>query len=64
MKYPIGMTLNRTWLAFANKKRCRHADAIHCLGFISWRMGRARFSIGDIVYLLCLMSVVYASRWL
>lgn len=20
MKYPIGMTLNRTWLAFANKK--------------------------------------------
>ena len=22
MKYPIGMTLNRTWLAFANKKRC------------------------------------------
>ena len=51
MKYPIGMTLNRTWLAFANKKRCRHADAIHSLGFISWRMGRARFSIGDIVYL-------------
>ena len=45
------MTLNRTWLAFANKKRCRHADAIHSLGFISWRMGRARFSIGDIVYL-------------
>ena len=51
MKYPIGMTLNRTWLAFANRKRCRHADAIHSLGFISWRMGRARFSIGDIVYL-------------
>lgn len=45
------MTLNRTWLAFANIKRCRHADAIHSLGFISWRMGRARFSIGDIVYL-------------
>jgi hypothetical protein len=45
------MKLNRTWLAFANRKRCRHADAIHSLGFISWRMGRARFAIGDIVYL-------------
>lgn len=42
---------NRTWLAFANRKRCRHADAIHSLGFISWRMGRARFAIGDVVYL-------------
>lgn len=45
------MLQNRTWLAFANRKRCRHADAIHNLGFISWRMGRARFSIGDLVYL-------------
>ena len=36
---------NRTWIAFANKKRCRHADAINTLGFISWRMGRARFAI-------------------
>ena len=42
---------NRTWLAFANRKRCRHADAILNLGFISWRMGRARFAIGDVVYL-------------
>ena len=45
------MLNNRTWLAFANRKRCRHTDAIHSLGFINWRMGRARFSIGDIVYL-------------
>ena len=45
------MSNNRTWLAFANRKRCRHADAILSLGFISWRMGRARFSIGDVVYL-------------
>ncbi len=45
------MLQNRTWLAFANRKRCRHADAIHNLGFISWRMGGARFSLGDIVYL-------------
>lgn len=42
---------NRTWIAFANKKRCRHTDAINNLGFISWRMGRAHFAIGDIVYL-------------
>ena len=42
---------NRTWLAFANRKRCRHADAIQSLGFISWRMGRARFAIGDVLYL-------------
>lgn len=26
-------------------------NAINTLGFISWRMGRARFAIGDIVYL-------------
>ena len=45
------MSNNRTWLAFANRKRCRHADAIHSFGFISWRMGRTRFSIGDVVYL-------------
>ena len=45
------MLKNRTWLAFANRKRCRHADAILNLGFISWRMGRVRFSIGDLVYL-------------
>lgn len=45
------MFQNRTWLAFANRKRCRHADAIHNLGFISWRMGGARFAIGDVVYL-------------
>ena len=45
------LLINCTWLAFANRKKCRHADAIHSLGFISWRMGRARFAIGDVVYL-------------
>ena len=45
------MLQNSTWLAFANRKRCRHADAIHSLGFISWRMGRARFAIEDVVYM-------------
>jgi len=42
---------NRTKLAFANRKRCRQADAIHNIGLFSWRMGRARFAIGDVVYL-------------
>lgn len=53
---------NRTWLAFANRKRCRHADAIHTLGFISWRMGRARFAVGDVVYLSYPMNDAYASK--
>lgn len=42
---------NRTWLVYANRNRCNHADAIHSLGFISWAMGaKYRFAIGDIVY--------------
>lgn len=45
------MNNNRTWLAFANKKRFRHADAIRQLGFINWMMGRSRFAVGDVVYL-------------
>ena len=44
-------TNHRTWLAFANRKRCRHADSIHSRGFISWIMVRAHFAIGDVVYL-------------
>lgn len=42
---------NKTRLAFANEKKCRHADALKELGFISWTMYRNRFYIGDIVYL-------------
>lgn len=45
------MPKNRTWLVFANKKYCHHADAIHSLGFINWRTKTARFHIGDVVYL-------------
>ena len=42
---------NRTWLVYANRNRCNHADAIHSVGFISWAMGaKYRFAIGDIVY--------------
>lgn len=42
---------NRTWLVYANRNRCNHADVIHSLGFISWAMGaKYRFAIGDIVY--------------
>ena len=42
---------NKNWLAFANRKNCHHADALHDLGFINWTMHRTKFSIGDIVYL-------------
>ena len=41
----------KTRLAFANKKKCRHADALKEQRFISWTMNRNRFSVGDIVYL-------------
>ena len=42
---------NQAWISYANRKRCRHADVIRNLGFISLRMRRALFAIGDIVYL-------------
>ncbi len=43
---------NRTWLVYANRNKCNHADAIHSLGFISWAMGaKYKFAIGDIVYI-------------
>lgn len=45
------MNNNCTWLAFANEKVCRHADAICKLGFINWKMERTNFAVGDVVYL-------------
>ena len=43
--------LNRTWLIYANEKKCNHAEAIHNLGYISWAMGtKYKFAIGDTVY--------------
>ena len=42
---------NRTWLIYANRNKCNHADAIHNIGFISWAMGKNyKFAIGDTVY--------------
>ena len=41
----------KRWLAFANRKRCNHAQALRELGFINWTMNRVNFNIGDIVYL-------------
>lgn len=41
----------KRWLAFANRKRCNHAQALKELGFINWTMNHVRFNIGDIVYL-------------
>lgn len=42
---------NKSWLAYANRSMCHHAEALHDLGFINWTMYRTNFSIGDIVYL-------------
>ncbi len=41
----------KRWLAFANRKRCNHAQALRELGFINWTMNRVNYNIGDIVYL-------------
>lgn len=41
----------KRWLAFANRKRCNHAQALSELGFINWTMNHVSFNIGDIVYL-------------
>ncbi len=41
----------RTWIVFGNRKRCRHADAIHSMGFLNWTMNRTNFRKGDIVYM-------------
>lgn len=43
--------LPQKWLAYANRKMFRHADALHEIGFICWTMYRTNFSIGDEVYL-------------
>ena len=42
--------LHRTWLAFANEKKCHHARCLRQKGFISW-VNTVNFHIGDIVYL-------------
>ena len=45
-------TDKRYWLATANSDKCRHADALHEIGFINWVMGKKfHFKVGDIVYL-------------
>ncbi len=43
--------LPKRWLAYANSKMFRHADALHEIGFICWTMHKTPFSIGDEVYL-------------
>lgn len=45
-------SIKRYWLATANQERCRHADALHEIGFINWVMGKSfHFNVGDIIYL-------------
>lgn len=40
----------RTWVVFANEKRCNHAMCLHVKGFVSW-VDSYGFQEGDIVYL-------------
>ena len=39
------------WIAFANAKKCNHAQAFEQLDFICWTMNGVKFKPGDIVYL-------------
>lgn len=45
------MGKTRNWLVFANRKKCHHAEALHDLGFVNWKEGRIKMSIGDVVYM-------------
>lgn len=42
---------NKNWLVYANRNKSHHAEALANLGFINWREGRTKMSIGDVVYL-------------
>ena len=42
---------NRNWLVFANRNMCDHATSLQKDGFVYWKKGRTKISIGDIVYL-------------
>lgn len=43
---------NKTWLVFANRDKCHHAEALYELGFVNWKARKSfKMSIGDIVYL-------------
>lgn len=43
--------MSRTWLAYANRKKCHHREALEEMHFISWSMKSANFKVGDTVYL-------------
>lgn len=44
--------MKKYWILTANQERCKHADALHEIGFINWVMGeKFHFQIGDIVYM-------------
>ena len=46
------MTINRTWLAFANENICNHRKALKEVGFVSWTTNiKSKFAEGDIVFL-------------
>jgi len=41
------------WLMSANSKMYDHASSFEHYGFIDWRQGKTKFSIGDIIYIYC-----------
>jgi hypothetical protein len=43
--------MKRTWLAFANRTKCHHKEALEDLHYINWRKEGIGFEIGDTVYL-------------
>ena len=48
----INMTINRTWLAFANENICNHRKALKEVGYVSWTTNiKSKFAEGDIVFL-------------
>lgn len=44
------------WIISANGKMYDHAAAFQKWGFIDWRQ-RAKYNVGDIVYICCTMSI-------
>ena len=41
------------WILSANSKMYDHSSAFEHFGFIDWKQGNIKYSIGDIVYIYC-----------
>lgn len=45
--------MTTTWIISANGKMYDHASSFASNGFIDWRQGNIKYSVGDIVYIYC-----------